>query len=77
MSISPPFVCPVNTVLTVNSKFAPRPNGFTCPSADKVKSYCDSPDPYCCNGNDANAHQQYGNKYGQQALAFIKSKITA
>ncbi|KAG9234431.1 carbohydrate esterase family 5 protein [Amylocarpus encephaloides] len=57
--------------------FAPRPAGFTCPSAANVKSYCDAADPYCCNGNDQNAHQQYGNKYGQQALAFIKSKITA
>jgi len=57
--------------------FAPRPAGFSCPSAAKIKSYCDGPDPYCCTGSDANAHQQYGNKYGQQALTFIKSKITA
>ncbi|EAT77059.1 hypothetical protein SNOG_15684 [Parastagonospora nodorum SN15] len=40
-------------------------------------SYCDAADPYCCNGNDANSHQQYVNKYGSQALTFIKSKLTA
>ncbi|KAF2185173.1 carbohydrate esterase family 5 protein [Zopfia rhizophila CBS 207.26] len=57
--------------------FAARPKGFTCAVADKIKSYCDSTDPYCCNGNDANSHQQYVNKYGAQALAFIKSKVTA
>ncbi|RDL38762.1 putative acetyl xylan esterase (Axe1) [Venustampulla echinocandica] len=68
---------PYNVGTCQASGFAPRPSGFTCPSASKIQSYCDSPDPYCCNGNDANAHQQYGNKYGQQALAFIKSKITA
>ncbi|KAF2202077.1 cutinase [Delitschia confertaspora ATCC 74209] len=57
--------------------FAARPSGFTCAQASKIQSYCDSTDPYCCNGNDANSHQQYVNKYGSQAMAFIKSKITA
>ncbi|KAF2272860.1 cutinase [Westerdykella ornata] len=59
--------------------FAARPVGFQCSPAktDRLKSYCDSTDPYCCTGNDANSHQQYVNKYGAQALAFIKSKITA
>jgi acetylxylan esterase len=56
--------------------FAARPKGFTCASAAKIQSYCDSTDPYCCNGNDANSHQQYVNKYGSQAMTFIKSKIT-
>ncbi|KAF9052082.1 putative acetylxylan esterase precursor [Panaeolus papilionaceus] len=57
--------------------FAPRPSGFKCPSASKIQSYCDAADPYCCNGNDANTHQGYGNKYGQAALTFIKSKLSA
>ncbi|KAF1917109.1 acetylxylan esterase precursor [Ampelomyces quisqualis] len=59
--------------------FAARPSGFKCAPANTsiIQSYCDSADPYCCNGNDANAHQQYVNKYGSQALAFIKSKVTA
>ncbi|KAK3899158.1 acetylxylan esterase, partial [Staphylotrichum tortipilum] len=59
--------------------FAPRPSGYVCGSnsASKMKSYCDSTDPYCCTGNDANSHQQYGNKYGQQALAFIKSQLSS
>lgn len=48
-----------------------------CPSASKIQSYCDSADPYCCNGNDASVHQGYGAEYGQQALAFIKSKISS
>ncbi|PPR06362.1 hypothetical protein CVT24_002475 [Panaeolus cyanescens] len=59
------------------SGFAPRPNGFQCPSASKIQSYCDAADPYCCNGNDANTHQGYGNKYGQAALTFIKSKLSS
>ncbi|EPS41325.1 hypothetical protein H072_4798 [Dactylellina haptotyla CBS 200.50] len=57
--------------------FAPRPAGWTCPSGSKVQSYCDSADPYCCTGSDANAHQQYGNKYGQAALTFVKSKLNS
>jgi len=59
--------------------FAARPAGFQCSPANTsiIKSYCDAADPYCCNGNDANSHQQYVNKYGSQALAFIKSKLTA
>ncbi|KAF4632191.1 hypothetical protein G7Y89_g5936 [Cudoniella acicularis] len=56
--------------------FAPRPTGFQCPSASKIQSYCDSADPYCCNGNDANTHQGYGKEYGQAALKFINSKLT-
>ncbi|KAK3401517.1 cutinase-domain-containing protein [Sordaria brevicollis] len=55
--------------------FAPRPVGYTCASASKLQNYCDSPDPYCCTGNDGNVHQSYGSKYGQQALAFVKSKL--
>ncbi|KAH6614403.1 carbohydrate esterase family 5 protein [Chaetomium sp. MPI-SDFR-AT-0129] len=58
--------------------FAPRPRGYVCASnsGSKMKSYCDSTDPYCCTGNDANSHQQYGSKYGQQALAFIQSQLS-
>ncbi|KAK4119809.1 carbohydrate-binding module family 1 protein [Parathielavia appendiculata] len=57
--------------------FAARPRGYVCGSnsASKIQNYCDSTDPYCCTGNDANSHQQYGNKYGQQALNFVKSKL--
>ncbi|KAF1836879.1 cutinase [Decorospora gaudefroyi] len=59
--------------------FAARPAGFTCSpaSSDIIQSYCDSQDPYCCNGNSQQHHQQYVNIYGNQALDFIKSKITA
>ncbi|TVY65764.1 Acetylxylan esterase, partial [Lachnellula suecica] len=59
------------------SGFAPRPSGFQCPSASKIQSYCDAADPYCCNGSNAATHQGYGSEYGQAALTFIKSKITA
>ena len=60
-------------------QFSARPSGFQCSpgSPSIIQSYCDSTDPYCCNGNDANSHQQYVNKYGQQALTFIKSKLDA
>jgi acetylxylan esterase len=60
-------------------QFNARPSGFQCSPASPaiLQSYCDSTDPYCCNGNDANSHQQYVNKYGQQALTFIKSKLDA
>ncbi|KAL2173068.1 carbohydrate esterase family 5 protein [Thermothelomyces heterothallicus CBS 202.75] len=59
--------------------FAARPPGFQCSpgNPDNIKSYCDAQDPYCCNGNDTNHHQQYVTIYGQQALAFIKSKLDA
>ncbi|EMF09156.1 carbohydrate esterase family 5 protein [Sphaerulina musiva SO2202] len=56
--------------------FDPRPSGFSCPAYQaKIRSYCDAPDPYCCDGTDANTHQGYGNEYGQDALAFVKSKL--
>ena len=60
-------------------QFAARPSGYKCSPANPsiIQSYCDSTDPYCCNGNDANSHQQYVNKYGQQALAFIKKLVDA
>ena len=67
------------TRLTTNKQFAARPSGFQCSPAKPaiIQSYCDSTDPYCCNGNDANSHQQYVNKYGSQALAFIKKLVDA
>ncbi|GIZ37994.1 hypothetical protein CKM354_000142100 [Cercospora kikuchii] len=56
--------------------FDPRPQGFSCPAfQSKLRSYCDAPDPYCCNGNNAATHQAYGQVYGQQALQFVKSKL--
>ncbi|KAH8902271.1 acetylxylan esterase precursor [Coniochaeta sp. PMI_546] len=59
--------------------FAARPSGYKCSPANPsiIQSYCDSTDPYCCNGNDANSHQQYVNKYGKQALAFIQKLVDA
>ncbi|XEV01374.1 hypothetical protein FSHL1_006661 [Fusarium sambucinum] len=39
--------------------FDARPEGFSCPNADKVQIYCDAEDPFCCNGNDSAHHQQY------------------
>ncbi|KAF2866054.1 cutinase [Massariosphaeria phaeospora] len=70
---------PFNVGTCKNQGFAARPAGFTCAPASTsiIQSYCDSTDPYCCNGNDANSHQQYVNKYGSQAMTFIRSKITA
>ncbi|TKX23256.1 acetylxylan esterase [Elsinoe australis] len=70
---------PYNVGTCTQQGFAPRPAGFKCPAAQaaKIKSYCDSADPYCCKGSDQATHQGYGTKYGQQALAFIKTKLTA
>jgi acetylxylan esterase len=66
------------TTNTNSLQFAARPRGYTCASnsSSKIQNYCDGPDPYCCTGNDANLHQQYGSKYGQQALNFVKSKLS-
>lgn len=57
--------------------FAARPRGYVCGSnsASKIQNYCDNVDPYCCTGNDQQAHQNYGNKYGQQALSFVQSRL--
>ncbi|KAK5652396.1 hypothetical protein OQA88_10588 [Cercophora sp. LCS_1] len=70
---------PYNVGTCKNKGFAARPSGFQCKPADPsiIQSYCDSTDPYCCNGNDANSHQQYVNKYGSQALTFIKKLLDA
>jgi acetylxylan esterase len=63
----------------IKAQFAARPRGFQCTPASPsiIQSYCDASDPYCCTGNDANSHQQYVNKYGQQAMAFIKKLVDA
>ncbi|KAI1817288.1 carbohydrate esterase family 5 protein [Poronia punctata] len=68
---------PYNVGTCTAGGFAARPSGFQCSPANPniIKSYCDSTDPYCCNGNDANSHQQYVNKYGSQAMDFIRSKL--
>ncbi|KAF7157655.1 hypothetical protein CNMCM5623_002029 [Aspergillus felis] len=73
----PRFVAglPYNVGTCTTGGFDRRPAGFSCPSASKIKSYCDAADPYCCNGNNANTHQGYGAEYGQAALTFVKSKL--
>jgi len=70
---------PYNVGTCKNKGFSARQSGFKCSPADPsiIQSYCDSTDPYCCNGNDANSHQQYVNKYGSQAMAFIKKLVDA
>ena len=42
-----------------------------------MQNYCDSPNPYCCTGNDQATHQGYGTKYGQQALTFVRGKLSS
>ncbi|KAJ7496752.1 putative acetyl xylan esterase [Mycena latifolia] len=59
------------------SGFAPRPAGFQCPFASNIQSYCDAPDPFCCNGSDAAVHQGYATEYGAVALTFVKNKVNA
>ncbi|CEN62391.1 hypothetical protein ASPCAL09026 [Aspergillus calidoustus] len=55
--------------------FDARPTDFICPSADKVQSYCDAPDPYCCNGTDSVPHYRYNEVYGATALRFVLGKL--
>jgi acetylxylan esterase len=68
---------PYNVGTCTAGGFAARPRGYKCSPANPsiIKSYCDSTDPYCCNGNDANSHQQYVNKYGSQAFSFIQGLL--
>ncbi|KAG0647391.1 Acetylxylan esterase 2 [Hyphodiscus hymeniophilus] len=68
---------PYNVGTCAAGGFDARPAGFTCPNAAKIKSYCDSTDPYCCNGSNAATHQGYGAEYGSQAIAFVNSKLSA
>jgi acetylxylan esterase len=62
-----------------NGGFDKRPSGQTsCGKFNSlIQSYCDATDPYCSNGNNPATHQGYGSEYGSQALAFVKSKLTA
>ncbi|KAK3057779.1 hypothetical protein LTR09_000854 [Extremus antarcticus] len=56
--------------------FDARPAGQYCGNFNgAIKSYCDSSDPYCCNGNNAQTHNGYGQEYGQAALAFVRTKL--
>lgn len=58
--------------------FAARPEDFLCPKFQNIiQSYCDSPDPFCSNGDDADTHQGYGKVFGKDALDFIVSKVVA
>ncbi|EIM79227.1 catalytic core domain of acetyl xylan esterase [Stereum hirsutum FP-91666 SS1] len=59
------------------SGFAPRPAGFQCPFASRVQSFCDAPDPFCCNGDDQAVHEGYAAEYGSQALSFILNQLSA
>ncbi|CAG8165564.1 unnamed protein product [Penicillium nalgiovense] len=63
---------PYNVGTCAAGGFDARPSGFSCPSASKVQSYCDAPDPYCCNGSNDATHQGYGAEYGAQAITFVK-----
>ncbi|KEZ40788.1 Acetylxylan esterase [Scedosporium apiospermum] len=55
----------------------PRPAGFVCPHADKIQSYCDASDAYCCTGNNLTAIQGYTDAHGQEAVKFVTSKLSA
>ncbi|KAF9533321.1 acetyl xylan esterase II precursor [Crepidotus variabilis] len=66
---------PYNVGTCTANGFAPRPADFVCPSASKIQSYCDSSDPYCCDGTEAATHNQYGSEYGQQALEFLNEQL--
>ncbi|KAK0623560.1 cutinase [Immersiella caudata] len=58
--------------------FAARPADFECPEFDdRIQSYCESPDPFCSNGDDPDTHQGYGFQFGSDALDFIVSKLVA
>ncbi|KAI0144316.1 cutinase-domain-containing protein [Xylariaceae sp. FL1272] len=68
---------PYNVGTCTAGGFAARPSGFKCSPGNSniIKSYCDSADPYCCNGNNAAVHQGYVTEYGSQALAFIQELL--
>ncbi|RPA71558.1 cutinase-domain-containing protein [Ascobolus immersus RN42] len=78
---SPRFTANVGVGANVGSctaqGFAPRPAGFVCPGLDKVQSYCDAADPFCCDGDDQAVHQGYGEEFGEAALSFVNGKIAA
>ncbi|KAK0646614.1 catalytic core domain of acetyl xylan esterase [Cercophora newfieldiana] len=77
---NPRFVpgLPFNVGNATAGGFAARPADFKCPLFEnRIQSYCDSPDPFCSNGNDPETHQQYGFKFGKDALDFIVSKLVA
>ncbi len=40
-----------------------------------MRSYCDSPDPFCSNGTSLATHEGYGKKYGVNALEFLLTKL--
>ena len=64
--------------MLTRGQFAARPSGFVCQTyATIIRSYCDSPDPFCAKGNSPDTHQGYGKVYGQDALEFIKGTINS
>ncbi|KAI0541058.1 catalytic core domain of acetyl xylan esterase [Xylaria digitata] len=58
--------------------FAARPFGYQCPAfASIIRSYCDEADPFCAKGNSSATHQGYGQAYGQDALRFVRQKLSS
>lgn len=68
-------ICKRKEAATNVHQFAPRPQGFQCPNGGNIKSFCDSADPFCCNGNDPVAHLQYPSIYGDQIKQFVSDKL--
>ncbi|KAI1395783.1 carbohydrate esterase family 5 protein [Hypoxylon fuscum] len=67
---------PYNVGTAKAGGFAQRDPGFVCPVySDRIQSYCDAEDPYCCDGNNAMHRKQYVQIYGEHALAFIREKV--
>ncbi|KAF5021910.1 hypothetical protein F66182_6058 [Fusarium sp. NRRL 66182] len=52
-----------------------RPKNFVCSFADRIQSWCDWRDPYCCQGIQFGNHLGYVTWYGEDAMDFINSKV--
>ncbi|EKG12871.1 Carboxyl transferase [Macrophomina phaseolina MS6] len=56
----------------------PRPANISCDAyGDRIRSYCDEGDTYCAGGNNTLIHVTYLDRYTDDAVDFVNSKLAA
>ncbi len=57
--------------------FPRPPSESLAPFASKIRSYCDTGDPFCASGDNLAAHLDYTQKYNSAASRFVTAKLNA
>lgn len=67
---------PQNAGTSQTKGLFPRSNQAACGSSIAItKSFCDTDDEFCANGNSLQVHLSYVQTYGTKASQFIASQV--